>query len=98
MSQDSPTHVLTLDEVSEALASLSQWELKNNKLHRKLQFNHFNEAFGFMTRVALQAESLNHHPDWSNTYNQVIIDLYTHSKNGITNLDIQLAQHINSIL
>jgi 4a-hydroxytetrahydrobiopterin dehydratase len=82
---------LTDDEIQERMAELPGWELAGDKLHRSFKFKDFVGAFGFMTRVALVAESMNHHPDWQNVYNRVVIDLSTHDAGGITELDFRLA-------
>jgi 4a-hydroxytetrahydrobiopterin dehydratase len=74
------------------------WEEKNNQLYKKFQFNNFSEAFAFMTRVAIEAEKMNHHPLWSNVYNTVEIWLNTHDAgNIVTEKDTQLAQRIDEI-
>ena len=78
-------------EITERLAKLPGWDLSNGKLHREYGFKSFQEAFGFMSAVALQAESMNHHPEWFNVYSKVVIDLATHDADGITNLDFTLA-------
>ena len=64
----------------------------DGKLHRELKFANFSEAFGFMARVALLAEKADHHPDWSNSWNTVVIDLVSHDAGGITDRDRELAQ------
>lgn len=75
------------------------WEKKENQLQRKFQFKNFSEAFAFMTRVAFLAEKANHHPWWSNTYNQVEIKLSTHDAgNTVTQKDTNLALEINKII
>ena len=75
------------------------WEEKNNSLYRKFQFKNFSEAFAFMTRVALEAEKMDHHPDWSNVYNTVEIHLSTHSAGDVvTDKDRKLAQKIDSLI
>ncbi len=79
-------------ELATNLAKLSSWTIENGKLHKQFQFESFIEAFGFMTSIALIAESMNHHPEWFNVYNRVSIDLITHDAGGITTLDFQLAQ------
>jgi 4a-hydroxytetrahydrobiopterin dehydratase len=84
--------------VAEKLGGLSNWDLCDDKLHRQFKFADFVEAFGFMSRVALLAESANHHPEWSNVYNRVEIDLTTHDASGITERDFNLAQQINRLL
>ncbi len=74
------------------------WEEKNNQLYKKFQFRDFSEAFAFMTRVAIEAEKMNHHPLWSNVYNTVEIWLSTHDAgNIVTEKDIQLAKRIDEI-
>jgi len=75
------------------------WEEKNNTLYRKFEFRNFSEAFAFMTRVALEAEKMDHHPDWSNVYNKVEISLSTHSAGDIvTEKDRKLAKEIDGLL
>jgi 4a-hydroxytetrahydrobiopterin dehydratase len=88
-----------LDEaaVREALAALPGWLFADGKLHRELRFPDFVRAFGFMTSVALVAESMNHHPEWSNVYARVTIDLTTHDAGGITELDLELARRISEL-
>ena len=74
------------------------WEEKNNTLHRKIQFKTFSEAFAFMTRVALEAEKMDHHPLWTNVYNQVEIWLSTHDAGDIvTDKDRKLAKKIDAL-
>jgi 4a-hydroxytetrahydrobiopterin dehydratase len=85
------------EDVSAALASLPGWSLLDGKLHRDYKFTDFVQAFGFMTTVALAAEKMDHHPDWTNVYNRVAINLWTHDAGGITKSDIQLAQQIENI-
>lgn len=75
------------------------WQEQNNQLYKKFEFGNFVEAFGFMTRVALLAEKMNHHPYWTNVYNTVEIFLSTHSEgNVVTEKDIQLAEAIDKLL
>ena len=75
------------------------WEEKNNKLYRKFQFNNFNEAFGFMTRVALIAEKMDHHPEWKNVWNTVEVWLSTHDVGDIvTDKDRKLAAKIDAVV
>ena len=75
------------------------WQEKNNKLYRKFQFKDFSEAFAFMTRVALQAEKMDHHPQWTNVYNTVEIWLFTHSAGDVvTTKDKQLAEKIDDLV
>ena len=67
-------------------------------LRRELTFADFSEAFGFMTRVALIAEKLDHHPDWSNSWNRVTIDITSHAEGGVTDVCVELATAINRLL
>ena len=70
----------------------------DDRLHRELTFADFSEAFAFMTRVALVAEKLNHHPDWSNSWNRVVIDITSHDQGGITDLCVEFAARVNRLL
>ena len=90
--------VLTETELAEALATLDGWSVADGKLHKQFRFANFIEAFGFMTRVAIVAETMNHHPDWSNVYNRVTVDLTTHDSGGITANDTDLAARMNALL
>ena len=75
------------------------WEEKNNSLYRKFEFKNFSEAFAFMTRVALEAEKMDHHPNWTNVYNTVEITLNTHSEgNVVTEKDRKLAKKIDTLV
>lgn len=75
------------------------WEEKNNKLYRKFEFKDFSQAFGFMARVAIEAEKLNHHPEWKNVYNTVEFWLSTHDAGDvITAKDHQLSRKIDGLL
>jgi len=75
------------------------WEEKNNTLYKKFVFKNFSEAFAFMTRVALEAEKMDHHPNWSNVWNTVEISLNTHSAGDIvTGKDRELAKKIDTLL
>ena len=85
------------DELRDAVEKLSGWSLENDKLHREFRFQDFSEAFGFMARVALIAESMDHHPEWFNVWNRVVVDLSTHDVGGVTSLDVELAQKMNDI-
>jgi len=90
---------LTTDERQEALAELSEWQHDPvaDRITREFKFGNFSEAFAFMTRVAFLAETANHHPDWSNSYNTVTISLTTHSAGGLTDRDIDLAKKIDTL-
>lgn len=89
---------LSTEEIHEALKHLPEWEFVDGKLHKEFRFKNFNEAFGFMTRVAIEAEIMNHHPEWYNVYKVVIIDLYRHLKGDVTDLDVELALRIENLL
>lgn len=84
-------------EIQAKLENLPGWSLQDGKLHRQFQFRSFVEAFGWMSSVALVAESMGHHPEWSNVYNRVRVDLTTHDAGGITELDFTLAQRMNEL-
>lgn len=89
---------LDAQTIEERLKALPGWSLANGKLHRELRFADFVEAFAFMTRVALVAEKMDHHPEWSNVWNRVDITLRTHSAgNTVTDLDRRLAAAIDGI-
>ncbi len=87
---------LTDQERTQALGELDGWSLDGERdaIAKTFKFKSFIEAFGFMTRVALHAEKMNHHPEWSNVYNSVSITLTTHDADGLTELDVKLAQKI----
>lgn len=89
---------LTEQEVTQFLIeNLKDWKFENNTIVRDCKFKTFVEAFSFMTAVALEAEKLNHHPDWSNSYNKVNIALTNHEVGGITKLDFKLAEIIDGV-
>ena len=88
----------TEQEISSDIGNLKGWSLVNGKLHKEFKFKNFVEAFGFMTRVALIAEGLNHHPEWFNVYNRVTIDLTTHDVGGISNFDFEFAAKVEGLL
>lgn len=81
-----------------ALAGLPGWEAVEGRdaIRRRYRFGDFNAAFGFMTRVALMADKLDHHPEWSNVYNRVEVLLTTHDADGVTALDVQLATFMDA--
>jgi len=93
---------LTEAEIADRLASLNAgldtpWVLEAGKLHKAFGFPDFVAAFGFMTRAALVAETMNHHPEWCNVYSRVVVDLSTHDAGGLTALDFQLAQRMEEL-
>ena len=83
-------------EIEAKLADLEGWALVDGKLHRTFRFANFVEAFGFMASTALVAEKMDHHPEWSNVYATVVVDLTTHDADGITTLDFELAEAMNT--
>ena len=87
--------LLTAEQLSSVAEKLPGWTLADQRLRRQWRFRNFVEAFGFMTRVALLAEAMNHHPEWSNVYANVTIELTTHDVNGLSDLDLKLAEAIN---
>jgi 4a-hydroxytetrahydrobiopterin dehydratase len=89
--------LLSPSDLEKAVGELPNWSIQNQKLHRQFQFPSFVEAFGFMSSVALVAESMGHHPEWLNVYNRVTVDLTTHDAGGITNLDIDLAKKMEQL-
>jgi len=84
-------------QVQEALKGLD-WILAENTITKEFSFPNFIDAFGFMSKVALEAEKLNHHPNWQNVYNKVNISLSTHDAGGLTELDFKLAKKIDKLL
>ena len=88
---------LSEEQVNERLGTHKNWALVNGKLHREFTCKDFVAAFGKMTSVALVAESMNHHPEWFNVWNKVVIDLNTHDVKGISDLDFTLAGKIDDI-
>jgi 4a-hydroxytetrahydrobiopterin dehydratase len=87
---------MTDSKTTVAIAELTDWKVVDGKLNRAFKFKDFVEAFGFMTKVAIVAEKMGHHPNWSNVYNRVVIDLITHDLGHIGPLDIELAKKINA--
>lgn len=85
-------------DVEARLASLPDWGIDQNKLFRHFVFSNFVDAWGFMSQVALLAETMNHHPEWTNVYNRVEIYLTTHDADGISERDFSLASQIDSLL
>jgi 4a-hydroxytetrahydrobiopterin dehydratase len=73
------------------------WQVIDGRLHREFEFDDFVAAFGFMARAALVAEKMDHHPDWSNTWNKVVIDLVSHDAGAITDRDVRLASRMNEL-
>ena len=90
--------LLSADQRQTLPETLPHWTIHEQSISRELVFNDFNEAFGFMSRVALLAEGRNHHPNWSNVYNRVSITLSTHDLGGLSDLDVELAAAIDQLL
>lgn len=88
---------MTDAEVATAIAELSAWRVQNGKLHREYKFADFPHAFGFMATAAPAIEKMDHHPEWSNVYNRVTVDLSTHDAGGITQKDFNLAKLFEGI-
>ena len=89
---------LSSEALREALNDLSAWRLEGGKLSRTFRFSSFDEAFGFMARVALHAERANHHPEFHNVYREVRIDLVSHDVGGLSQRDVALAKKIDGLL
>ncbi len=88
---------LSSESIDYELKNLRGWTVVNNKIHKEFEFDDFNQAFGFMTRAAMHIEKMNHHPEWFNVYNKIVVDLTTHDAGGITQNDINLAKILNSL-
>jgi 4a-hydroxytetrahydrobiopterin dehydratase len=84
-------------EVRERLASFPSWTSSGDRIRRSYLFRDFSEAFGWMTRVALTAEKLDHHPEWTNVYSRVDVELTTHDAGGLTDLDFELARAMDRL-
>jgi 4a-hydroxytetrahydrobiopterin dehydratase len=84
-------------EIAESLKSIAGWSVKDGKLHKEYRFSDFVHAFGFMATAAIAIEKMNHHPEWLNVYNRVIVDLTTHDAGGISQKDFNLAMLLDSI-
>jgi 4a-hydroxytetrahydrobiopterin dehydratase len=88
---------LSESDVRSALDGLTGWTVLDGKLHREYKFADFIHAFGFMTSAALVAEAMGHHPEWSNVYNRLTVDLTTHDAGGISAKDLELARKLESL-
>ncbi len=84
-------------ELRRSLGKLSGWKRVKGKLHKDFEFGTFVKAFGFMKKVAVAAEAMNHHPEWFNVYNKVSVDLVTHDLGGISTDDVVLAEKVNRL-
>ena len=90
--------VLTPEEVAERLATVSEWSMVDGHLHREFTYANFTEAWAFMNRVAPIAEQLDHHPNWSNVWNSVVIDITSHDSGGPTERCFALAKGIDGVV
>lgn len=88
---------LTSKEIKANLKTIPKWKVKGGKLFREFVFPDFRKAFNFMSKSAIVADKMNHHPEWSNVYNKVRVSLSTHESKGITGLDFQLAEKMDKI-
>jgi 4a-hydroxytetrahydrobiopterin dehydratase len=88
---------LTPEALDAALKELTAWSIQSDKLHREYRFPDFAHAFGFMTTAAIEIDKRNHHPEWSNVYNRVTVDLTTHDSKGITQKDVDLARLLEQL-
>lgn len=88
---------LSDEEIAREVSALDGWSVRDGKLHKDFEFSSFNEAFGFMTRAAMEIEKMNHHPEWLNVYNRLSVDLTTHDAGGITKNDVTLAGILNDL-
>lgn len=89
---------LSQTEIDTKLNDLPEWEFKDNAIYCEIEFDNFKDCFSAMSRMAFECEALNHHPDWSNTYNLLRISLSTHDANGVTQKDFDLAHAIEAIV
>ncbi len=87
----------SLQSLNAGVGTGTPWTIQDGKLHKTFQFCDFSAAFGFMTRVALAAEAMDHHPDWCNVYKTVRVDLNTHDAGGLTELDFGLAERMDKL-
>jgi|TARA_B100001750_G_scaffold234622_1_gene236204 4a-hydroxytetrahydrobiopterin dehydratase len=85
------------EEINEELSKLDKWVKDENKIKRTFEFKDFADAFTFMTRMAIEIEKINHHPEWFNVYNKIDVELTTHDIKGISNFDFKLAKIMNDI-
>ena len=90
---------MTKLDITEVLEKLSGWTRSKDReaIEKTFQFSDFNEAWAFMSRTALKAEKMDHHPEWFNVYNRVEVVMTTHDANGVTNLDVEMATFMNDI-
>ncbi|MEM3670734.1 MAG: 4a-hydroxytetrahydrobiopterin dehydratase [Thermoprotei archaeon] len=88
---------LSSEEISQELKSMKGWSIHRGKLHKEYEFEDFESAMAFISRIAPLAAKMDHHPDIFNSYNKVVIDLVTHEESGVTEKDFQLAKQIDRV-
>ncbi len=90
---------LSQQQIADQLPDLAGWQKSTDReaIFKSFKFKDFSEAFGWMVRAALQAEKMNHHPEWFNVWNRVDVTLTTHDANGVTSLDLKLAAQMNAL-
>ena len=91
-----PRTKLTDSQIESAVSKLPGWTVAAGKLHREYKFPDFTHAFGFMATAATAIQAMDHHPEWTNVYNRVVVDLSTHDAGGITAWDVQLAEKLET--
>ncbi len=84
-------------DIHKNMADIPDWHFEEGKLRREFKFANFVQAFGFMASAAIEAEKMNHHPEWCNVYSKVVVQLVTHSADGITELDFLLAKKMDAV-
>jgi 4a-hydroxytetrahydrobiopterin dehydratase len=90
-------NVLTKPQIQAGLLTLPGWEYRDESLHREYRFANFVQAWAFMTGCAIEAQAIDHHPNWSNVYSTVVVDLSTHDAGGVTSLDLELASKFEAL-
>ena len=88
---------LSDNEIQEGLRELNGWSVQNSKLNKEIEFSNFDAAWNFMTIAVVEIQKMNHHPEWFNVYNKLVIDLMTHDVGGISQNDINLAKYLDKI-
>jgi len=89
---------LTSNEIEQRMLQFPDWDYYDNAIHAEFEFENFKDCFSAMSRIAFECEALNHHPNWSNTYNMLYISLSTHNTKGVTDKDFKLAEAIEFIV
>ena len=93
-----PRRRLSSEEIQAELTGLPGWEVRGGKLHKAYKFPSFAQALGWMVAVGIQADKMDHHPEWANVYSRVSVSLVTHDlDNSISNLDVELAKHMDAL-